>query len=901
MRLHAALGVSRPEHVAALRVRFGGSMHDDDLAALLADPDHVHRRLERVGPETIAHIPQILVSRRAAGPSARDAETALLEAGLAFSTGDSDDLTVPDEVLAALADSATAAFCPLVGWLAWYDEDELRAMLTLAGAEPGADLDDWDLARALAELLVTDDAVGRILDTIGPAAAELAASLALLPSRIEPTTLARLATRLPGIAPDSVMAVVAELVRRGLLLDENEELGLYILPPDLAETIERVTHLRFTTRCKTLAHELVNAGVPAMHDVLPRGFGGDIHRALRRRLASLPHAPLDDAEPLDHLMVVLRIWDPELNAPGLDRAVLLDAEGPEAFARHALRTWGLALDDEFTVALVGALGGDAVTAADLLVRSLEPGDAPLERPTSIDFDRFDETDLAPWEQVLTAYRSTLVLALSALPVGHWYPVDRFAALVAPLYRWTTYVPPPIGQHPLAYPEGTLPRVPLAPSPEQQQRIADATRLLMTGLLEPIGAVRLDPSRTLFCVNSEAVRIAIEDDVIEADLADSVYDVFGSPEAWQPLPTEIGVRVNGLASLRWLGPDTVELDELAHSADIAKLALAAEPAASQTGFRFRFTRESCARYAAANVDCVELAAWLAVRTGTPALPQSLRRMLALGDTSLDLSAAGLRDEGQGIVGDLVAELIAIRGEPIPLELLEEIRSWGAPAAESLTTHLTTRVARRDFGGPELTSVCALLGELASEGSLAPLLRCLAYCEDEELEMAAAMACARFGPPAIDGLAALFSNEAAEFNKRLAAGTALSALAVLHPRAAHAAVSVLTAFTDDGEVEPDMLTLVAVRLADTGHPKAMAYIESLAERGFWDDQVMLFDEAMAVARTSPAVFGYGPWAAPLTHHDRGLPGGFVDLEPNTDEDDAEEDDGDDEPPDSEPDRS
>jgi hypothetical protein len=75
-------------------------------------------------------------------------------------------------------------------------------------------------------------------------------------------------------------------------------------------------------------------------------------------------------------------------------------------------------------------------------------------------------------------------------------------------------------------------------------------------------------------------------------------------------------------------------------------------------------------------------------------------------------------------------------------------------------------------------------------------------------------------------------------------------------------VMTAI-ESSDLEPDMVTTLALCLADTGNPEAETVLYRVKERGLWDEQLFPFDEALWVSAHSPCIWGPPAWSYPIAH--------------------------------------
>jgi hypothetical protein len=849
----------------ALRAHLGsGDLSDEDLAALLADADRIERTIAAL-PDDVADDLAFLADAahpHDPGPHGADPIEALCAQGLLFEIGTGEErvFTVPFEVLATLPDTRLADRAPLVAWLAWLEDDELRTLARTHTDLPST-RDHADLARQVAKARLEGARIDALLEPLGSAAIGVLRRLVERP----PAQRRRAEVRGPNGAPERT------LVRLGLVFEHPADPDLLVVPPDLEIRIDAALDARMGVELRSAWTALRDRCQPAQPDLWPRGAGGNALVAFRYRLLRALQSAPDPAHPVDRLLALLGILDAETNDLGALASVHLDAAGSEAMARVAIRTWLNSIDDELTRPVAAAWGADPAAVADWL---LAPERVPDERDPRDDGWR--------WTQFLFAIRAELIFVISLLPPVQWIPLDALATFHVRIVDRIAFRQGLAEHFSGDFPRAALPVHPLDCDPDRVlDATTDALRRVLAELLEPIGAVAIAPAGDRFAVNPSALRVFANDDSFLDEIWGDIEPVVEADlDYWYPLPTDPGVRVAGLAAPVWRDGETIEIAADAHLWDLVRLAQFATVSLDVDAFRFRFEPRSVGVSRAFGADAEEFASWLVVRTGQ-ALPRTLRGMLGLRGPR---AADSARDAAYSWARDHLLALLD-RDEAPALGVVEELRGWGEIAANLLVAELDAASGAREWDRPGLPFVCHLLGELGEARALPSLLRCVAFTDSVPLESAAAMAAARIGPAAIEGLTALVANDGAEFDKRVAAASALSTIAILYPERCGAVAGTLTHVLEIGDLEPDVATLIALYLADTGHPSAERALERLQERGAWAPEISDFEDAVDIARTSPGVFGHPVWAlgSAQIHGPVPMPIDDDDLEDETDGDD------------------
>lgn len=758
---------------------------------------------------------------------------------------------LPFEVRAVLCTGRGMAHADLALLLLSRDEEELHELAQLHSVPEPEELDRWDLALAIARALLQEDALRDLVDSLQPASRAL---LQWLHGHGRPVSEAVLHARADRLlARDAEPAQAAErvLLRVGLLHRlPGEGSTLLALPSDVRRSLTLLLDEQLTGEVKSAWHDLRNAALPAFRDVVPRGVGGDPLQAARTRLLqTLVHEP-SVRRPLDDVLEMLRVVDPANGVPGEFASLHLDVSSPDAFARQALRTWLSQAVDPFTAALLGAFGADVEAMAHYVH---DPdGIAPDDPDREVDRER--------WLELVLHVRAHLLCGLSLLPPGHWFPIPSLARWMASTYRLVHLRSETDGGWGPRAPGDAVPLNPLDLEDDTDEAVAGALRTLLRGLLEPLGAVLVDRSGRLVMTQSEALRVFRDGDpgfhlLWEAAEATTGDDL----DLWLPLPNDPGPRISGVAGMRWVDDTTLTLDGDAHLYDLLRLAQWAAPEHDGAELVFRFRPDHVARGEESGADAEDFLLWLRVRTAHP-VPPAVRALFSMSSAVADGTEPAVDAAVVGRVSTLLHKLQSW-GDAPSLTLMEELRGWGPRIVRQLLAEVDRSIRQRRFRRTDLPHVLLLLGELGDPRACPALLRALAFAEDEIIEGVAAMACARIGGPALQGLVALLNNAGAGSDKQLAAAATLSSLAVLHPEYTETVVQAIARFLGNDEIEADVLTIAGVHLAETGHPDVESILFQLREQGLWIEELMQFDEAIWVASISPAVWGHPIYAAPL----------------------------------------
>ncbi|TVQ95861.1 MAG: hypothetical protein EA398_16870 [Deltaproteobacteria bacterium] len=763
--------------------------------------------------------------------------------------GESEEVVLPFEVRMAQWGLCPAEDADLAMLLSAREEEELHELALLHDVEGVEEGDRAGLALAVAAAVLEEDALRGLWDSLQPSSRRL---LQWMLGQGTPVTEASLRARVErrgGVDGEGVPAAERVLLRLGLVHRLEAGGGVqFVLPQDVRWSLTLLLDEVLAEEAAERWQDVRGSALPSFRDVFPRGAGGDpLHAARARLVQGLVYGPGPE-RPIDGVLSVLGVLDAEGSSPGELASLHLDVSGPDAMARHAMRTWLSVLNDPWTSGLLGAFGGDAPAMAV----ALAPGKAGEADPL--------ESDRQRWSELLVQLRGHLLFALSVLPGGHWFRVDLVARWMTSMYALVLHRTDAMAVWGPGVPVDALPLSVADMESDTDGAVAGALRALFAELFAPLGVLTLDASGGLFLVNGEALRSFRDGDpgfdvlwgMAEAYLGDDL-------DLWLPLPNDPGVRVSGVASLRWVSETVLAVEDAVHLHDLLRLAQWSAPMQDGAGLLFVFDAQHVARGEESGGDAEDFLLWLRVRTGQ-ALPAPMRALFSMSSAQADGTEPAVAAAVAARVEALYDRLRSWGDSP-SLAVMEELRSWGPAVVRQLLPRVEGWVKRRRFERTELPHVLLLLGELGDARACPVLLRTLAYAEDEGLEGVAAMACARIGLPALQGLVALLSNGTAGMEKQLAAAATLCSVAVLHPSLSEAVFDAVSRFLEGEEVESDVVTIAGVHLAETGHPDVEALLYQLREQGVWMEELMPFDEAVWVAGISPGVWGHPFYAAPL----------------------------------------
>jgi hypothetical protein len=857
IRLAAALDAAEGRARAALRKQYSSQSADDaELAAILADADGIRERFDSL-TDTARGLLVLLLQASPGLPALpiddRAVEAQLTSSALVFRDGRRETagtLIVPLEVRAALLRYTGPDRALLAALLADRSHEDLAALAELHGVAVDDLGDTFGLAVSIAEALLDDVRMANLWESLQPAARSLVVWLAeherALPEAVVVAYAEQLGQRsAENGRPDRVP------LRVGLVQShETDEGTVLVVPPDVFDALFPILEEQLTERCGEAWDLLRDHGRPALRDSLARGAGGDPLHVFRYRLVLAIAADTRHDDAIDNILCRFDILDPEHNDLGKQASLHLDVSTPDSFARQLLLSWLHMQRDPYTARILAAIGIDL----DAIMEALA-----IDASAELDGDIVEQRRRA-WELLFFA-RAALIIMLSVLPETTWHRIDDLARAYLCVFmrislQFGSFLAlPALAESPR--PPRALIEMGVESTPELTVALLD----VMRSLIEPIGGVRVHPSEQMFTTNSEALRIIDDGAPLPSDALAIVESFIGDDgSAWLPLPTELGIRPSGLCAMQFLPAGTLAVEAGAHVHDLVRLAQWAHPVFDADRIVFVFSESTVERSDTFDADPEEFLTWLALRVAGE-IPGRIRALFPLDSSAVDLGRRSALNAGKRRVQQLVRRL-GQWGERPPLTFVEELRGWGAAAAEVLRDLCTELVRKQAWDRPMLRHAVTLLGELGDVAALPSLLRCVAYCDDPELEAASAMACARLGEPACDGLLALLGNEGAEPEKRLISANALAAVCVLQPhlgdRIARAFFAVIEKST---ELEPDIATILAINLAETGHPDGAALIDKVRDSGMWAGDVMPPEDAQWIVEIAPAAWGHHIYGVPL----------------------------------------
>ena len=818
---------------------------------LLADADRIRERCTRLGDEGRASLDDML----AFDPGFIELsvpETAILEELLALALvievleDSGARLLIPVEVRIALLNDRAALSAPIVALLGGWESDDLQALADLHGLEVDAADDTVEAAVELAEALTDVERLDGLFDSLPPATKRLVHWFCEVETPVPAEKASSMAARFAELAGDGGSGEKV-LVRLGVAHEvELESDALVVVPPDVREALRPLIETSLTDRCRSLYESLRDDALPAFRDIFPHGYGGNPLVAARGRLLRAALVGPDPRDLLDRVLTVFRVLDND-DGVGELASLHLDTATPDRFAQECLRSWLGSLDDEFTRVLVAPFGGDSIVLADWILGGSGPSEDAL-------------SDAEDWTAFLYDLRANLLFVLAVLQPGHWFSLTALARWFAGIYRrllWHAGGFHGVGEE---LPRHALPLPGVEVTHEEETRLYDAMVTIFSEFLEPIGAVRMDATAERFMTNPEALRLFRDGDAGFDTLWTDAESVVGDDiELWLPVPSSWGVRPSGLAWMRWIDPEVVEVGPNAHVHDLLRMLQFSAPLFGLSTSQFLFTPESVARGLDRGHDPAEFVLWLQVRTDGLS-PEVLEMLLPDGPQPSDEPLVDAVDP----VIRLISAIDEWNGSLPPLDLIEDIRSWGDVAIGVLRDRFASLVEAGDWSDGRIPHYAVLLGELGAVHAVPLLLRTLGYSDSEPAEGSAAMALSRIGPAAHEGLDALIGNPSATPQKRLLAGGALSSLAALHPSVCEACVqSLQRPMAEAEELPEDIPSLLGIFIAETGHRAAEALLHQMKEQGLWLETVMPFDEALWIAGLSPAVWGHPTFGAPMSY--------------------------------------
>ncbi len=777
-----------------------------------------------------------------------ESHSILRAAGLAFVVGDDQigaEVVVPLEVRVALLSEGVIVEADLAAHLACADESEVHRLAALHGV----DLEPGDLlqqAIALADAITERDAIEDLYNSLGEGSRAL---LFWLCERDRPATDEVIrgwrANGNSGAEDSGGGGLVLE--RLGLALRvETDAATAMVVPTDIRTALTPIFDDAFAARAAGAWAALRNSALPSTRDSFPRGAGGDPPAAARYRFArGMVWPPEVESNSLDALLVELHVLNGDGGSAEL-ASWFMDVSTPDAFARTALRVWCGALDDRYTRTLLEPAGADCTLATEYILAG--SGEPSLDREI--------------WVGFLSAIRAHIVFVLGVLPANHWFRIDMLAQWLLATYQRTVWNVLRVAALGTEFPAEALPVPASQVGPHMLEGFRTALTVLAREFFEPIGAMQLDSSETLFMTNSEAFRAFREFEPWFDEVWASEEAVIGDDiDLWLPLPVDTGALVRGVADLSWQSDTVLESSFQIHAHDIVRLATWATPLHTGTGLAFVFDPASIKRGYAGDESAEDFLLWLTVRTGD-VLPDALRAFFRVSSTAADSVHGAQRMAAAVALATELVEALDDWADAPPLRLMETIRSWGSAAEPAIRERLSERIEAGEWQSADARHLCVLAGEAGADSAVPLLLRALAEGDNEGVEGAASIAIARIGGAAAEGVCQLLEDPQLRPDKRMLAAGTIAGMCALHPHLADVLMSSLTSAL--GKWDPDDVegtTLLAVHIAETGHPAAETLLYRVRDQGLWEDSVLPFDEVLWISSLSPAIWGHPVFAGPL----------------------------------------
>jgi hypothetical protein len=852
IRLAEAIAEAPEESRARLSRAAGGATDPEQIARSLAQPRRLVERLRKLEPRVESLLTELLGGRSLDLAIDDPDSQALLKTALAF-RAPTGQLYCPIDVRVGLAHPDSLSDADSGPWLARLDEESLLDLAQRHDVEVPEGSEQLTLVVAIMRALHDHERLGEILETLQPAARRL---LYWVVGAGEPVRLRSFELRAREIAArtsEKAATVQRVLERLGLLHVVSQRDGDWVVVPhDIAAALEPGLDERLGMRCEATFRALRDQAAPAFRDVFARGEGGDPRRVARELLVRCVAGEVDAAHPLSRVLHDLRIIDLVAGDAGELASVHLDASGADLFAQQCLRTWLWYDDDSFTHRLIAAFGGDSLQISAHLAEAVESqGDAA---------DRASDREI--WISFLNQFRAHILLVLGILPAGYWFRVESLAPWLCAVYRRTLWLHGGFADLSESFVRDALPMDGVDVGPQTEADARRAIRDLLTGLLQPIGAVELHASEPLFVVNGEALRAFSDGDLDWEELVSGSANYLGS-EVDHSLPTPVDPGPSFAETNAWSWNERAELEagSSVWTADLVRVASWAEPRVWGGRLSFRFSEQSVDEASEDGGDGdqqQEMYLWLATRVRGE-VPSRVKSAFSSVGALVASEAAVLQAQARAQV-EMLLDRLESWGDQPPLSLMEEIRGWGEVAVQSVCERAELLISEQG-SQPTLPLLLVLLGEIRSASGAPTVLRALGLGPSDRTDAPAAMAAARLGRVALPSLVALAENETAVFEKRMAALSALASTAVILPTTADRVAEVLLRFSQDEEMEPEVATTVAMLLAETGHSSAEAFVDRLQAMNVWSSDVASADDVRATAGYSPCLWGHPLWALPL----------------------------------------
>lgn len=844
----------------------------DPMPAELEDPVEIRRFLE--ARPSLQSATLLLAMMMFPEPSTlldeQDVEQAqrLLDAGLAFPVDPNGSLEVggaiqvPLEVRSALADSYVEIVPSLAVSLSQRDRAEIEQLAELHHLTTKEDSDLFDLCDELSAALMQPERLETLVADLEP---ETRKVLLWILHHGSPGNIA--ASRpsdepaIGGVTSDRYDSAVRVLYRLGLLTPQAQvgDEQYFAIPHDLANALRRLVTEHFLEDLRGVYLSAEELWIPASADAAPIVVGGDAPLMMRMRLLRCLQGEYDPSNPYDALLAMLGAFEPESGAAGEFASRLLDVQGSQALARTALTIWLEALNDPLTADLMWQFGLSIDEVLDDIEENVEGEvtDDIIEEQTS-------RREIV--EHLVFQLRAGLILALSFMDGNRWLPVRTLAHWLCLHARliffelggaalrqiWLT-------ESPITISFDKLPRDLLI-------KVELTLVQIFERLMVPCGAVVLDASRRHFLVNAQTMLIFEPGDAGFETLFAELEPVWQeAPVSWSPAPTELPHRRGALAPFQWLDAQTVEVPVDAHTFDLLALSRWAWAEFAGTAVRFRLDRARLAEAAAATSpeELQRLLTWLSIRSAGR-MPDQARAMFPVASSYPEFSRDFLRMAGRGEVAALFDAIDVWNGFP-PYQLVEELRAWGPAATEFL--HAWVREILDSSATADSTNAMRLavivLHDLAHTPVVPELVRIAREVDDDLLVATSTMALGGFGKEGYRALKSLLEDGYIDVDLGLMACGGAAALAIQSPALTRQAINLILAFAHADEWENDVVTHLAIYLAETGHFEAAKFAQELRSQGRWDADFVSEEDFQWIFESAPSVWGHPSLNGPLSH--------------------------------------
>lgn len=841
----------------------GPEMDDNALLDALSKPEAIIERYGRLAEDSRRSIDWL---RDPASPSHEEppdgpeSTVELIAFALAFPIvsdgGDHEGFEIPLDVRVVLHRADPSIPTDLAVHLALLEVGDLEALAAIHQVEASsAEPVHLERAARVAAAILDKENIETLFQTLEPHTAAILVWFSSAENPEKFTAKRPESLGLHGITEEKCMAAVHVLNRLGLLIEsepsDTGEIG-YFLPCDTRVALRFVVEAALDGQCASAFKNLEAKWLAVAADCSARSVGAVAVSRARCALVGAVAGGFRPNNVVDQLLVDLNAFDPEEQLPGEFASRVLDVRSSDAFARSALKLWLTFLEDRFSEELFGAFNVSIDDLNQELYHNQSADSAGHDRQRRI------------WEEILYDVRAGLLVTIGLLSDDRWYSVRQLAAWACAHTRNVLFHIVPEVLVDLEICEPLLP-ITTQPIPSSLVvHVEQALASLLVSLLEPIGAVCLDDTRRHFSVNPEAFRLfepgTSEFERLVGEPLEKWGETFGE---WLPAPTERSGRDNGLVTFHWVDSTTIEVPADAHLHDLLTLAAWAETTFDGTSFRFTIQRDRT-EASAQGVDAGELerlVTWLMVRSSYK-VPDQARALFPICSTAADFDRHFAQQAATGEVAMLYSALDTW-GDIPPLHLMEELRSWGEPAAQFLLGRFEEAVQTQQFDDPRIRHAIILLGELCVNSHASQLADILQTTTDEKLEATAAMALARMGARGIKALSAALHNGYLDIHKRLVACGALTTLSILHPALADRCVDQILRFVNFEEWDNDVVTYAGIHLAESGHPKAREFLEQARDQRLWDELVTSLDDALWLCDQAPSIWGHPMLSGPLSH--------------------------------------